>query len=75
MGSERIKDYFVEDIQNNARTEQWRLITQAAYQDSGLVVEASKESFTFLEASKLIELFHRYNVRAPLWDVQYKTAQ
>ncbi|HLA04056.1 MAG TPA: hypothetical protein VJ065_02375 [Patescibacteria group bacterium] len=70
MQNERIRDYFIEDIQEEAWTKDWRLITQAGYQQRGLVVEVTNESFTYEEASRLTELFHRKNVRPPSREAQ-----
>jgi len=55
----------------NTWTRDWRLITQADYQERGLVVKVTNESFTYDEANRLTELFHRNNVIAPLRETQF----
>ena len=74
MQNERVKDYFVEDIQKELEEERWQLVIQARYGD-GLLIEATSELFTYDEANRLTEVFNRNNVRPPLWEAQFDMAQ
>ena len=44
MQNERVKDYFVEDIQKELEEERWQLVIQARYGD-GLLIETSTCKF------------------------------
>ena len=75
MQNERIRDYFIEDIQENSWTERWRLITKASFKKRGLVIKVTNESFTYEEANKLTEVFHRNNVRGPVREAKHNMAK